>query len=167
MTGARRGNVLSMQWKDISLELQVWTIERTKNGEPHSLPLNHETILVLQNRFKNNKKIKSKWVFPRNDNPKKHITDPHRAWVRLKQRSGINDIRIHDLRRSLGSWQAMNGVTTTTIKNTLGHKSTIYTKIYERMNIDPVKRAVDKATGAMLQGVEQNVIDSLTSCPTP
>lgn len=163
MTGARRANVLSMKWEAINLETNNWTIEETKNGQPLVVPLNAHVMKIINRRFENNKKIKSQWVFPRSDKPRKHITAPHRAWMRLKEKSGIQDIRIHDLRRSLGSWQAMTGVTTATIKKTLGHKNAVYTQVYERMNLDPVKAGIDKATGAMLQGVKQNVIDSLTS----
>ncbi len=55
--------------------------------------------------------------------------------------SGLMDVRIHDLRRTLGSWQAAAGTTTAIIGKSLGHKSFKSTAIYERLNIDPVKQA--------------------------
>lgn len=63
---------------------------------------------------------------------------------------GLMDIRIHDLRRTLGSWQAATGATTAIIGKSLGHKSQQATAIYERLNIDPVRASVKRATDAML-----------------
>lgn len=59
------------------------------------------------------------------------------------------DIRIHDLRRTLGSWQAATGATTAIIGKSLGHKSQQASAIYERLNIDPVRASVQRATDAM------------------
>lgn len=36
-TGARRSNVLAMQWPDVHIERREWHIAMTKNGEPHSM----------------------------------------------------------------------------------------------------------------------------------
>lgn len=62
---------------------------------------------------------------------------------------GLQDLRIHDLRRTLGSWQAATGATTAIIAKTLGHKHQQTTKIYERLNLDPVRDAVETAANAL------------------
>lgn len=62
---------------------------------------------------------------------------------------GLMDVRIHDLRRTLGSWQAATGATTAIIGKSLGHKSQRATAVYERLNIDPVRDSVERATAAM------------------
>lgn len=64
---------------------------------------------------------------------------------------GLMDIRIHDLRRTLGSWQAATGATTAIIGKSLGHKSQQATAIYERLNIDPVRASVERAGEAMMK----------------
>lgn len=61
----------------------------------------------------------------------------------------IPDIRIHDLRRTLGSWQAATGASLHMIGRTLAHKNVSTTAIYARLNIDPVREAMQKATNAM------------------
>lgn len=63
---------------------------------------------------------------------------------------GLPDIRIHDLRRSLGSWQAVTGASGYVIGKSLGHKSQQATAIYARLNLDPVRASVEKATEAMM-----------------
>ena len=67
------------------------------------------------------------------------------------QRAGIKDIRLHDLRRTLGSWQAATGANSYIIGRSLGHKNQQSTAIYARLSIDPIKESVEKAAQAMLK----------------
>ena len=62
----------------------------------------------------------------------------------------IVDVRIHDLRRTLGSWQARTGASLSIIGKSLSHKSVQTTAIYSRLDIDPVRASVERATSAML-----------------
>jgi integrase len=50
LTGARRTNVLSMQWSNINLERAEWCIPETKNGEAQTVALSGEALEVLHNR---------------------------------------------------------------------------------------------------------------------
>lgn len=76
---------------------------------------------------------------------------------RLAKQSGINiddvriqNLRIHDLRRTLGSWQAKTGASMAIIGKSLNHKSQQTTAIYARLDLDPVRQSVNTATAAML-----------------
>jgi integrase len=69
------------------------------------------------------------------------------------KRANIADLRIHDLRRTLGSWMAATGTTTAIIGKTLAHKSVQATKIYERLDLDPVRASVNRATDAIMDSV--------------
>lgn len=64
--------------------------------------------------------------------------------------TGLMDIHIHDIRRTFGSYQAITGASLQIIGKSLGHKSPQSTQIYARLNLDPVRAAVEKATQAML-----------------
>lgn len=61
------------------------------------------------------------------------------------------DLRIHDLRRTLGSWQAKQGASLAIIGKSLNHKNQQTTAIYARLDLDPVRASVNAATGAMLE----------------
>jgi integrase len=61
----------------------------------------------------------------------------------------MRDIRIHDLRRTLGSWQAATGASLPVIGRTLQHKNVSTTAIYARLNLDPVRESMQKAATAM------------------
>jgi integrase len=69
----------------------------------------------------------------------------------------IRDLRPHDLRRTLGSWQAINNTSLAIIGKSLGHKTHQATAIYARLSIDPVRQSVSTATASMLKaaGVKQ------------
>ena len=69
----------------------------------------------------------------------------------------MTDLRIHDLRRTLGSWQAKTGASLVIIGKSLNHKSQQSTAIYARLDLDPVRQSVNTATQAMLEaaGVRQ------------
>ena len=64
--------------------------------------------------------------------------------------TGLLDVRLHDCRRTLGSWAAMTGSTSTVIGRALGHRSIQTTAIYTRMDLDPVRAAVETAGAAIL-----------------
>lgn len=61
------------------------------------------------------------------------------------------DLRIHDLRRTLGSWQAKTGASLAIIGKRLNHKNVATTAIYARLDLDPVRASVNTATTAIMQ----------------
>jgi integrase len=77
------------------------------------------------------------------------VVDAKKAWERVRERSGLADVRMHDLRRTLGSWQALSGTSLQIIGKSLGHKSMKATEIYARLSTDPVRESVEKATQEM------------------
>jgi integrase len=79
-----------------------------------------------------------------------HLASPKKAWARVLKRAGIKDLRIHDLRRSLGSWQARTGASLTIIGKSLHHKSHQSTAVYARLDLDPVRESMERATSAIL-----------------
>lgn len=153
-TGARRANVQSMKWEDVDLTAALWTIagEETKNGEPLRLPLTEPAVDILTRRKA--AAGESAYVFPSCRRCKGgHIVEPRKAWRAICTRAGLKDLRIHDLRRTLGSWQAATGASLQVIGKSLGHRNQRTTEIYARMNLDPVKLALSTATDAMMKAI--------------
>lgn len=198
LTGARKSNVLSMRWDEITFDRAQWRIPETKNGDPVVVVLSGNALEILKTRKAS---ASSPWVFPSESSKAGHLQDPKKAWMRLIKRAtiyqlieliagikgwnedeitkakveaeenlalalktleqdaarlkldtsglGLPDIRIHDLRRSLGSWQAVTGASGFVIGKSLGHKSQQATAIYARLNLDPVRESVERATEAM------------------
>jgi integrase len=160
-TGQRRGNVSSMRWDELHLKEATWVIPgtKTKNHEPHRVHLATPMLELLVRRkngaeqaiARGDDRYAHGYVFPAYRHAAKtpHLTEVKSAWNRLLTRAGLKDLRIHDLRRSLGSWAAMTGASTLVIGKALGHLDQSSTAIYARLNLDPVRVAVDAATAAM------------------
>ncbi|MDR3299365.1 MAG: tyrosine-type recombinase/integrase [Candidatus Accumulibacter sp.] len=153
LTGVRRGNLCAMRWQDVDLRMREWTIPETKNGEPQIVALCPEAVTILQERQVDT----SVWVFP-GIGKTGHIVEVQGAVERVMKRAGIpygrkaeNGVTLHDLRRTLGSWQARNGASLTIIGKSLNHKSPQSTAIYAQLDIDPVRQSVEAATAAMLE----------------
>ena len=67
----------------------------------------------------------------------------------------MRDLKIHDLRRTLGSWLASNGTSLPIIGRVLNHKTPEATKVYARLIVAPVRNAMEEATAAMRKIGEQ------------
>ncbi|MFT4718108.1 MAG: integrase [Rickettsiales bacterium] len=153
-TGARQSNVLAMKWEQIDFESKKWRIPKTKNGDPQTIPLMKESMEILNKRREDNKKLdlpdsQKQWVLPSFKSRVGHLTEPKKAWARILQKAQIKNLRMHDIRRTLGSYQAISGASNNIIGKTLGQKSQSTTAIYARMNLDPVQESMEKAVGLM------------------
>jgi integrase len=158
LTGARRENVLGMRWEQISFEREVWRIPEivSKSGETMVVPLSKEAIAILESRKKEAEG--SSFVFPAISKTG-YMSAPKRRWAMLLERAELQDLTLHDLRRTMGSWQAITGASLVIIGKSLGHKSHDATAIYARLNVDPVRISMQKATSAMLNAgrIKQDV----------
>ena len=146
-TGARRTNVLSMKWVDIDFTLETWRIrgEETKNSESITIPLIPQALEIL---LKRKSLADSIFVFPGTGRTG-HLMDPKTCWKRICHAAGLEGVRVHDLRRTMGSYQTITGSSSTIVGKTLGHKSQQATAIYARLNLDPVRASMEKAVAAM------------------
>ncbi|MGB2938511.1 MAG: tyrosine-type recombinase/integrase [Phycisphaerae bacterium] len=162
LTGARRSNVQAMRWADLDLDRGEWRIpgEESKNGEPLPTVLSDLAVETLRRRQEENGT--GEYVFP-STNKTGHVTEPKRAWKVLLDRAGLEGVRMHDLRRTLASWQARGGVSLGIIGRTLGHKSLAATQIYARLDLAPVRDAVEDATHAMLEAGHRAPLALLTA----
>ncbi len=160
-TGARKSNVLSMRWEEVNFNRCEWRIPMTKNGTSQVLPLVDAAVFLLRERRKD---ISSEWVFPSKLNNTGHLVEPRESWDTIRRISGLKDLRMHDLRRSLGSWQARTGASLVIIGKTLNHQSPQSTHVYARLDSDPVRQAMETAVTAMQQAAKPN---SDSSPPLP
>ena len=137
-----------MRWEELNLARATWIIpaEKSKSGEAVHVALTPPVLRILKERKLNSI---SEWIFP-GTGRSGHLVEPKSAWKRILKRAGLTDLRLHDLRRTLGSWQAATGASLPIIGKSLGHKSLQATQIYARLNLDPVRDAVNTATNAML-----------------
>jgi integrase len=144
--GTRRTELLEARWADIDLERGTWRIPNTKSGNSPLLPLPKAAVEVFRQLPSRGT---SEWVFPGNGSSG-HLIEPAKAWQRIRARAGVSDVRIHDLRRTLGSWLASEGYSLPLIGRALNHQNASTTQIYARLQLDPVREALEKNAASML-----------------
>lgn len=159
-TGARKSNVLAIKWSDIDFDLCRWRIAEsdTKNKEVNIVILSKPALDILERRkaaMKGSKEVSS-FVFP-GTGIKGHLDDPKRAFERIRKRMGAEDFRMHDLRRTLGSYMAINGASLPVIGKALNHKSQVSTAIYARLSQQPVEDAVNLAAVSFVNHFQNEV----------
>lgn len=153
-TGARRDNVLAMRWEEIDFTARTWRIPMTKNGKPQIVPLEEPELALLRRRKESTNG--KPWVFPgRKDTKTGHLENPYEGWYRILERAEIEGLRLHDLRRSLGSWMVDTGASLPVIGQTLHHQSLQTTQVYARLSQDPVRQAKSKAIQAILASAKK------------
>jgi integrase len=111
-TGMRRGELLSVTWKDIDLDNRTLHIEQTKNGHPRTIPLSSEAIRILES-------------IPRTDAPNVFPVTRNAfklAWKRLVRRAGVQDLHFHDLRHEAVSRFFERGLSIPEVALISGHK---------------------------------------------
>src|SRR5208337_2797194 len=107
----------------------------------------------------------SEWVFP-GTGATGHLVEPKKCWRRVLEAARLpvaglataaglsaqagGPLRLHDLRRTLGSWQAIGGSSLPIIGKSLGHADgSSATAVYARLNNAPVRKSMQKAVRAM------------------
>lgn len=149
--GQRRNNILSIRWSDVDLDNGLVYFSETKNGEPLQVPLStHAHALLTQMQQTQS----SEWLFPSATSASGHYEEPKKAWQQLLERANIQNLRMHDLRRTLGSYQAIAGSSLHIIGRSLGHKSMAATEVYARLSTDPVRESVQRGTDKILSFVK-------------
>jgi len=141
-TGARRGEMFSLEWSDIDLELAFMTIRAAtaKSGKTRHIPLNSiamETLISWKRQTNG-----SRLVFPGKKG--KRLDNIHTAWEKLLALAEIENFRFHDLRHHFASKLVMAGVDLNTVRELLGHadlKMTLrYAHLAPKMKAEAVAR---------------------------
>jgi integrase len=142
-TGARKSNVLAMRWEDVSLDRGEWTIPKSdsKTSQELQVVLPDYVVEILRARQAT---TEGRHVFPARRYAE-HMVTPERGWARICERAGLKNLHLHDLRRSLASFQIDTGTPLEVIQKTLGHESKMTTEIYARLAMDPVRASVERA----------------------
>ncbi len=106
LLGPRRQELLRVQWPDLDFSARAWRLPTTKAGRPHLLQLPTPAVEILESLPS---RAQSEWVFPSPTSRSGHLKEPQKARQRIRARANTKDVRIHDLRRTLGSWLAASG----------------------------------------------------------
>jgi integrase len=146
LTGLRKEELLKAKWTDIDTGRNELKIEDTKNGKTHNIPLSAPARALLETITK----VDGNPYIIVGKNKGAHLVNVDKPWQRVRKAAEIDDVRIHDLRRTVGSWLAQAGNSLHLIGRVLNHSNTTTTAIYARFGQDSVKDALDRHGEQML-----------------
>ena len=117
--GARKGELLNLEWSDVDLHRKEFTLRRTKNGEVRVVPMTplvyHVFVELWQER-----RLDTNRVFLYKDKAIQRIGTGFKFACR---RAGITNLSIHDFRHTASTNLRRAGLDTATAMKIVGHKS--------------------------------------------
>lgn len=149
LLGPRKSELLSARWADFDLKQGVWRIPATKSDRPHTLPLSRPAVKILE-QLRHANRATSEFVFP-GHGVTGHLVEPKAAWARIKRRAGLQNVRLHDLRRTLASVMVARGYGLPLIGKTLNHTNPATTAVYARLDVNQVRAALDDIAPLLLE----------------
>jgi integrase len=146
-TGARLGEVLSLQWGWIDIERGTARLPDSKTGaKTLHLPPPALAVLASLPRVPGEPYVLG---------AKRGTTFVEEPWRRIRRAAGLEDVRLHDLRHSFASVAAAGGMGLPIIGKMLGHTQAATTQRYAHLQADPVAAAaatVAERIRAAMQG---------------
>lgn len=150
LTGARLGEMLTLKWDHVDLTRNCLRLPDSKTGAKTVL-LSAEASALLASlpRIANNP-----WVFPGHIHGQ-HLVNAQKPWRAIRERAGLDDVRLHDLRHSFASVAVEVGGTLPIIGHLLGHSQAQTTARYAHVAPNPAQRvanAVGKRIAEAMKG---------------
>ena len=121
-TGLRRGEILSLTWKQVDLFRKTITILEQKNKSKDTLPLNAKAMEIMKSRAKI-RSIKNDLVFFSRNGTKLKGPNVLRSFKLVAKSAEIYDLRFHDLRHTFATRMIQAGVDIYKVQKLLRHKS--------------------------------------------
>jgi integrase len=146
-TGVRKSEMLNALWNDIDLQRRELRLPDTKSGRVHYVPLSEPAIALLTSlpRMSGNP-----YVLPGHI-PARPLVNISKAWSRIRKAAGVEDVRLHDLRRTVGSMMAQSGASLHLIGKVLNHSNSSTTQIYARFGQDHVRQALENHSNKLIE----------------
>ena len=136
-TGCRCGEIRNLKWKDVGDE--VLDLSDSKTG-PRRVYLNSAARNIIESQPRTD----SPFVFPSPGDPSRPLSRSMPLWYLVRERAGIGDVRLHDLRHNLASHAVMQGVPLPTVAKLLGHRQISMTLRYAHVHDKEVEAAAER-----------------------
>lgn len=157
-TGMRKGEILSLQWRDVDFARSVLVVMKSKNRERRTLPLNSRVFeLLMEKHHKRN--TGSDFVFSTSHSTR--ITDRNlsRAFYVAMEKAELENFRFHDLRHTFATRLVQAGVDLYKVQRLLGHKTPAMTQRYAHHSPESLRDGVlvlDRRTSPVVSQISHN-----------
>lgn len=152
LTGLRKTELLGLRWEHVDFDQATVYVPDTKSGRSHLLPLSTMALDILRGlpRFADNPHC-----FP-GRKPGEPLANIDKSWRRLRALAGLEDVTIHDLRRTVGSWLVQDGQSLVIVQRALNHQTYDAALRYAKLHQEPVRAALE-AQSRRLKGAFADV----------
>jgi integrase len=150
LTGLRREQIGRLRWSEIHGDTLILEGERTKNGDPHLVPLSRPALEILHAV----PRISDEYVFSANGD--KPVNNWPYGKAKLDKDSGVAGWVTHDLRRTVASGMQGLGIAEQVIEAVLGHttgRRKGIVRVYQRHDYAKEKREALERWGEHVMGL--------------
>ena len=142
LTGARASEVLRAQWADIDLDDATWRIPSPKAGHPQVVPLHTEAVSLLRDLPR-----LGPYLLPGRDK-ERHRVDLKRPWAAVLKGAEVEDVHLHDLRRTFGLQVARTAGLHVASKLLRHADVRVTERVYAPLGLDDLRAGLEKAAEA-------------------
>jgi integrase len=142
-TGCRASEITGLEWNRVDLDRQTAWLNRTKNGTPRGVPLNHDALVVLRGEQGKH----HRFCFTYKGEPIRWGIC-NTGWLAAVKKSELVDFRFHDLRHTWASWHRQSGTSCDELKELGGWKSRIMVDRYAKFATEHLAVAVARIESA-------------------
>lgn len=146
-TGARRNEILELEWRDIDFNRNRITYRDTKNGDTRTAPM-MESVKAELLKLREVPRLNVPFVFARKDGKKPMEMKKH--WERAFKTAELEDFRFHDLRHTAASYLAMSGASLLDIAQILGHRTMDMVKRYAHLTENHTEQVIKRMTAQFM-----------------
>lgn len=154
-TGARKGEVLNLTWKNADLENKAIYFLESKNGEDRTVPIPDVLFNELKAYKENSKvrRLKNDYIFPNTDGkPNEHLIG--KLYPAVVKQCAFEKITFHGLRHSYISIASLLGFNTSIVKKIVGHKFDSVTGGYTHADCESLRQPMNEIANFMLYGTK-------------
>jgi integrase len=145
-TGARKGELLGLTWRDVDLDAGIAYLGRTKNGDRRTLVLLPDVVEALRS-FKSSDG--ARYVFGSVRSKYQSPASIETAWREALSRAKVRNFVFHDLRHTCASYMAQAGVDLSVVAEVLGHRKLDMTRRYAHLTTKTKAAAMAAALGGI------------------
>ena len=154
LTGCRKNEILSLRWEHVALDAGELRLPDTKTGA-RTIALPAAAVKLLKDLPRTGGNL---WVLP-GRMPGKHLTDMDKSWHRIRERAGLRDVRIHDLRHSYASRALALGESLPMIGRLLGHRRIETTARYAHLAQESVQASAERIAESLAEDLQIGLAD--------
>ena len=147
-TGCRLNEILTLRWDFVSAH--HLNLPDSKTGK-RRIPLPREAYEILAEL----PRVAGNPYVIVGETEGGHLVNLQKPWNRIRNKAGLNDVRIHDLRHTYASVAMKEGIDPFTLKEIMGHKNLQTTLRYAHLADDAVQRAAGSVASRIANSIRR------------